>query len=210
MSFRLLVAALCVLPLGSWPARAETFSNLTPFTIPSSGAASLYPSQILVSGVASPVSDVSVTITNLTHDWPLDVDILLVGPEGQNVVLMSDSGGSATATNQTLVFDDAGPALTVGGPLVSGTYRPTNLAGTGSDGFPAPAPSLSGATTLATFDGTNANGLWSLYVQDDDAGAAGSVGAWAITLPEPGAAGQGAAWGAVLALAARTRGVRRR
>jgi hypothetical protein len=173
-------------------------------TINASGAATPYPSDLLVAGVVEPVSGLRVTLANLSHSWPADVDILLVGPQGQNVILMSDAGSSVAINNVTFVFDDAADAaLTTGGPLVSGTYRPTNLAGTGSDLFPAPAPALSGATTLSTFDGTNANGTWSLYVLDDSAGDGGTIGSWSLTFaPEPGADGSLAAVLALLAVAA--------
>lgn len=185
-------------------ADAQTFSNPTVFAIPatsSAGAAALYPSEILVSGIQGNVTKVTATLT-LSHQWPADVDILLAGPQGQNVVLMSDSGSSVSISDVQFTFDDgAAQALGFGGPLVAGTYRPTNLGGTGSDGFPAPAPALSGATTLATFAGTNPNGLWSLYVYDDDLVSTGSLGGWSLSfVPEPGAAGQGTALLALLAL----------
>jgi subtilisin-like proprotein convertase family protein len=207
------LAALTLSLAAADPVRAQTFSNPTGFAIPASssaGAAALYPSEILVSGIQGAVGKVTATLT-LSHQWPADVDILLVGPQGQNVVLMSDSGSSVSITDVVFTFDDdAANALGFGGPLVSGTYRPTNLGGTGSDGFPAPAPALSGATTLATFTGTNPNGLWSLYVYDDDLVSTGSLGGWSLTfVPEPGAAGQGAALLAVLALQQRRRSAAR-
>lgn len=208
MPLRLALAALCLFSLNPSPAGAQTFSNLTSITIPSSGVASPYPSVIVVSGMASPARVQSVTLFDLSHQWPADVDILLVGPEGQNVVLMSDAGGAAEVTDLTLIFEDGAAALTTS-PLTAGTHRPTNLLGT-NDTFPPDAPTPTGANALATFDGTDPNGQWLLFVVDDDAASSGSIGGWAITLPEPSAAGAVAAGGAMLALAAGRRRARRR
>lgn len=204
---RILVAGAVLLACagGIAPSAGAQVFTAPGITIETSGPGTPYPSQLVVSGVAEPVSGLRVTLANLSHSWPADVDILLAGPQGQNVILMSDAGGTAAITNVTFLFDDAAAAaLPSGGPLVSGTYRPTNLAGTGSDLFPAPAPALSGATTLATFDGTDANGTWSLYVLDDSAGDGGSIGSWTLQFaPEPGAAGSLAAVLSLLAIAGR-------
>ncbi|MFF2290439.1 hypothetical protein [Peribacillus butanolivorans] len=50
-------------------------------------------------------------------------------------------------------------------PIVSGTYRPTNIGV--SDVLTAPAPAPPYGSTLSVFDGTNPNGTWSLFVFDD-------------------------------------------
>src|SRR5262249_517789 len=36
-----------------------------------------------------------VTLRDLSHSWPDDLDILLVAPDGRKVMLMSDAGGGA-------------------------------------------------------------------------------------------------------------------
>src|SRR5205823_7554770 len=67
------------------PARAatQTFTNPAAITIPSGpGAASPYPSTINVSGFTGSVVKVTVTLNNISHTFPDDVDILLVGPTG--------------------------------------------------------------------------------------------------------------------------------
>ena len=60
--------------------------------------------------------------------------------------------------------------------LASGAYRPANYVGPGTDDFPAPTPPER-KRHLAVFDGTNPNGIWSLYVVDDEINDAGSLGA---------------------------------
>src|SRR6185295_3437633 len=99
-------------------------------------------------------------------------DVLLVGPQGQSVILMSDVGGGSPVAGLTLTFADGSPALG-SGPLTSGTYAPSNL-GSG-DSFPSPAPAGTPGAALSIFDGTDPNGDWSLYIVDDVAVDGGSV-----------------------------------
>ncbi len=144
------------------------------------------PSTIQVSGVAGPVTDVHVGLQRLKHTHSADVDMLLVGPAGQQVTLLSDVGTSAPVSDVNLVLRDDAP--TQAGPaLASGTFRPTNLEGVGTDFYgPAPAPGPSGETSLSVFDGTNPNGAWRLYVGDDrQYGDSGTLAGWSLELVTP-------------------------
>ncbi|MEY4508688.1 MAG: hypothetical protein RLZZ450_810 [Pseudomonadota bacterium] len=125
-------------------ARTRNFNNLTPIQIndtcadpedeecaalidiygvngaplPPVVAASAYPSSITVPAASfvanAKITDVNVTINGLNHDYLDDVDILLVGPEGQYVVLASNvsaAGGGDVSTgivaaNLNWKFDD--------------------------------------------------------------------------------------------------------
>ena len=69
------------------------FSNPAAITINDNAAAVPYPSSIVVSGLGDALTDINVTLTGWNHTFPDDVDILLVGPGGQNLILMSDVGG---------------------------------------------------------------------------------------------------------------------
>jgi subtilisin-like proprotein convertase family protein len=161
--------------------------NTANITIPSSGAATPYPSTISVPSGLGSVQKVTATLKGLSHTWPSDVDVLLVGPGGQGVVLMSDAGSSTDATDLTFVFDDTGPALGTG-TLASGTYRPTNIS-TG-DSWPGPAPAGPYGTALSVFNGTDPAGVWTLYVVDDTSGDSGSFAAgWSLTITTPPQAG---------------------
>jgi subtilisin-like proprotein convertase family protein len=164
--------------------------NVTPISIPDSGSGTPYPSGIAVSGYGASLLDVNVHLLGLAHTYPDDLDLLLVGPQGQNLIIMSDVGGGDNVTAVDLILDDAAAGqIPDAGPLVSGTFKPTNI-GTG-DTFPAPAPAPSTATTLATFNGTNPNGTWNLFVYDDAGGDLGSLaGGWCLDL---GVAGGGTA-----------------
>jgi subtilisin-like proprotein convertase family protein len=166
------------------PGGSGAFSNPALITIPSSGSGAPYPSSINVSGLTGSVLKVTATLTGYSHGFSDDVDVLLVGPAGQKVMLMSDAGGGGAPSNITLTFDDAAAtAIPDGAPIVSGTFRPANYEGTASDVFAAPAPAGPYATVLAAFNGTNPNGTWSLFVRDDFTGFSGSIsGGWRLNI----------------------------
>ncbi len=134
----------------------------------SEGPVDIYPMTIFVSGQTSRIDKVTVTLNGLSHEWPDDFDILLVGPGGQKVMLMSDCGLDNVLLDATLTFDDDAAELLPNNdpPIVSGTYRPTNYDRL-SDDFDPPAPRDPYATNLTVFRGTVANGTWSLYIMDD-------------------------------------------
>src|SRR5688572_25810929 len=83
-----------------------SFCNPATVTLNQSGAATPYPSLVTVSGIPSGPFRVTATLNGFSHTVPADVDMLLVGPGGQNVMLMSDAGGSADFQNATVTFDD--------------------------------------------------------------------------------------------------------
>jgi subtilisin-like proprotein convertase family protein len=141
--------------------------------------ASPYPSTISVSGVAGTVRSVRATLNGLAHTFPSDIDILLVGPQGQQVVLLSDVGGGTDIVGVNITLDDAAPAG-VPATLVSGTFKPSNV-GVG-DVFPG-APAGAPAAALATFAGTDPNGAWRLFVVDDVGTDRGNMaGGWSLSI----------------------------
>ena len=162
--------------------RTLTFGNASPITIPLSGAATPYPSNIQITGLPGQLSKVAVTLVGLSHTFPDDLDLLLVGPSGQSVVLMSDAGGGSAVSGINLILDDtASVALPDSGPLTSGAYRPGDYPL--GDVWPWPAPSAASGTRLATLNGTQPNGTWSLYVVDDTSGDMGAIGqGWNLSL----------------------------
>lgn len=142
------------------------FSNAAAITIIDFASASPYPSSITVTGIVGTVSKVVATITNLFHGSPDDIDMLLAGPTGVNTMLMSDCGGGNFITNVTLTFDDAAATFLPDSTIISsGTNKPTNFLV--ADTLPSPAPASPWGSTLSVFNGTNPNGLWSLYIKDD-------------------------------------------
>lgn len=158
-----------------------TFANTNKITIPDNGVANPYPSTIDVSGLNGLVSKVTVTLNGLTHGFPDDLDVLVVGPTGQKVVVMSDSGGGSGLTNISLTLDDTAPALPNATPIPAGIRGPADYEE--GDVFPPSAPAGPTTAALASFNGADGNGTWSLYVMDDANGDPGIIaGGWALTI----------------------------
>ncbi|MDX6695089.1 MAG: hypothetical protein QOF02_2692 [Blastocatellia bacterium] len=184
---------------------ATAFSNSAPIVGGDTGKsrATPYASTIAVSGLTGAITDVNVTLTNLNHTFPDDVDILLVGPTGKRIILMSDTGGSNVLAGVNLTFDDSAAAgLPDATAIASGSFKPTNIGV--ADPFPDVLPSgqvagaeaypsgtTAGPCTLASsFNGTDPNGTWSLYVVDDAGGQTGSItGGWSLDITAGGTFG---------------------
>jgi subtilisin-like proprotein convertase family protein len=158
-----------------------TWCNEQTITVPNGGAGEPYPSTITVDGAVTTPTVVTIDVLGLTHTYPSDLDVMLVSPTGRNLVLMSDAGSGIDATDADLSFSDlAADALPERERISTGTYHPTNLEG--EDSWPSPAPTDSGATTLATFNGDDPNGTWSLYVVDDVPGDQGRIDGWCLSI----------------------------
>ena len=134
-----LIAVLSVL-LFAAPAGAATFSNPAGIAIPASGTqgnAAPYPSTIAVSGLTGTVRKATVTLKGFAHQCSIDDDMLLVGPQGQTSILMSDAGDCDNEvplrTGVDLTFDDTAGKLvpcldksSTPSRLPGGTYAPTD------------------------------------------------------------------------------------
>jgi len=176
------------LTVGSSQTGTKSFTNTMAITIPGQGSASPYPSTINVAGLGGMIGNVTLTLRNLTHTWTRDIDVLLVSPAGQKVVVMSDVG-SGGANNVTLTLSDAAASALPSSPLASGTYRSANYtdSSSGGDNYPSPAPAAPYASALSDFNAQPANGAWSLYVRDDGPGDQGSfAGGWILTVTTTG------------------------
>jgi subtilisin-like proprotein convertase family protein len=161
--------------------RERSYTNNRSIVINDNGPGADYPSTINVSGLVGDVKRVRVALNSFAHRFPQDADVLLVSPAGKKVLLMSDVGGGSVVTNLNLVFDDAASdTIPVGGPLVSGSYKPSNAEGA-SDAFGSPAPAGPYATSLSDFIGSAASGDWKLFVMDDTPTDSGVIiGGWTL------------------------------
>ena len=74
-----------------------TFSN-TSNICPPDGNPNGITSTIAVSGLGNIIS-VSVRIPNISHTFYDDLDIMLISPTGQRIILMSDAGGNNNDVN---------------------------------------------------------------------------------------------------------------
>jgi subtilisin-like proprotein convertase family protein len=163
----------------------STYCNTGAVTITDNGPSTPYPSNIFISGAPPSVIGVTATLKNVSHGFDGDIEAMLVGPAGQNLVVVSDAGTAAVSNVTVNLADAAAGTLPAAGswaaPNSTITVKPTNYNELTADTFPAPAPAPSAATTLSTFNTTNPNGTWSLYVNDDGAPDSGSIaGGWCL------------------------------
>jgi hypothetical protein len=157
------------------------------------GQTTVVTSEIEVSGFETPVVDIEVTLFSVFHGGNAgentnssdDMDVLLVGPEGQATLLLSDVGGTTQTNVSQLVFDDqASQSLPDAAALAAGTFRPTNF------DSPDPIPGFGtppGTASLVAFNGSDPNGTWTLWARDDTvngipAAGSGINGGWALRI----------------------------
>ena len=151
------------------------FGSPTNVPIPESGQLDPYPLELEIPPAAA-IQDISVEVW-LEHDRPADLELVLVGPSGHQVVLLNGAGGETPASTLMSFTADAETVLAPGDPLPSDDVRPASFGDLDLPGFPQ-TPS----TDLSGFDGTLAGGTWRLYVYDAAAGAGGQLHEWGIHL----------------------------
>lgn len=157
------------------------FANTATITINDKAVATPdYPSVIKVSNVVGKVTKVSALLLGFQHSYPQDVGVLLVGPNGQKVVLMRAAGWGQDVANVDLTFAaDASTYVPQGTALTTGTFKPADY--DSSESFMTPAPTAPYSGSLSDFVGTSANGEWKLYVEDSATPDSGViVGGWAL------------------------------
>ncbi|HYU62131.1 MAG TPA: hypothetical protein VEK39_15355 [Solirubrobacterales bacterium] len=202
--FRALPLALLLVMLLPAIARAETHTFLnTADLYPSGGAgdvgpANHYPSTIVVAGLSGTVTKATVTLIGYRSASPDDTDMVITGPNGQQVMLMSDVCGSTGIQNDNWTFDDSAQTfMSNNGPCANyeeASFKPSNYLGNipePDDLSPGGGPSPPYVNAMSFFNGASPNGAWSLFVMDDSAGFSGfDIAAWALTLEvQPPSAG---------------------
>lgn len=166
-----------------------TFDNFTAMNTfddaPPPTPAFNYPVPLTVSGLTGQVSEIRVTLYDVYHGRPADLDILVVSPARKSVLVMSDAGGTSAIAAETpidLTFTDSATRNLPQSAINAGVYRPTNY--DNSDFFPGndvpfDAPSDTSLMALAADD---PNGTWLIFVVDDTRGSIGGVaGGWGMT-----------------------------
>jgi len=107
------------------------------------------------------VLDVDVRV-NITHTYDGDLDLFLIGPNGTRVELSTDNGGTGENFTATIFDDEAATAITAGAAPFTGRFRPEG--------------------SLATLDGLQAPGTWTLEVTDDAGSDIGTLLDWTLIL----------------------------
>ena len=186
-------------------ARAQTnytFSSGTLNTvIPDANPVGISSSTVIgIDPNASAITSVQVNL-NITGGFNGDLYAYLAGPVGQFAVLLNRVG--VTSGNPFGYFD-AGFNITLdsSGPNIhnyqSGSYTLSsgqligNWSADGRNISPLSAPAIfdsaSTAANLASYNGTTANGTWTLFIADLSGGGQSTLVSWGLTVstvPEP-------------------------
>ncbi len=173
------------------------------------GQASPNPSNIFVTNAPGTIQNVTVTLNGVKLSSPYYLTSLLVGPlntTADSLDFFSDVGGATpmgASVNVTL-SDGAASNLSTGNggsALTAGSFKPTsgNLSKTDtffpsadlfytpplSSGFAANyAAPASNSTLDGTFASQNPNGIWSLYLNQDNFATGSSISSWCVNLTE--------------------------
>ncbi|TBX69926.1 T9SS type B sorting domain-containing protein [Flavobacterium silvisoli] len=140
-----------------------SFSNNNTYAIPDNSTTGVY-SPVAVSGIIpATINNTSIASVclSIAHAWDADVDIFLVCPNGTQIELSTDNGGSGDNYTNTCFTPTAVNPITSGVPPFTGTYAPEQA--------------------FSLLNGCNANGTWQLFVRDDAGAITGNITGWTIT-----------------------------
>lgn len=183
MKATFLCVALWAGTLFTAPAQFVSFSNTNSVVIRDLDTANPYPASIVISNAAWRIGRASLTLSNLSHTAQSDVNVLVVGPNGQGAYVIAGPNGTMDYNHVTLTIDDTASAP-IPGECESGSYQPTGYFPEIHElfpVFPAPAPSGPYSPDLSIFNGIDPNGTWSLFLLDDETGDSGILeGGWSL------------------------------
>jgi subtilisin-like proprotein convertase family protein len=135
-------------------------STNVPLAISGSGTPTVNSTITIPNASNVTIADINVT-AQITHTYTADIIVTLISPTGSEIQLVNRQCGSSDNLNAT--FDDSGTALVCGiNPTINGTIRPTQL--------------------LSALNGQNSEGVWTLRINDVDAGDGGSLVSWSIRI----------------------------
>lgn len=106
------------------------------------------------------IKKMMVKIGNLKHSWVSDLQISIISPEGQRVLLTACNGGALSDLINTLFDDNASLSIVEGFPPYDGAYRPQD--------------------PLEVYAGKSTQGIWTLEISDLSYGDVGVLYDWSI------------------------------
>jgi subtilisin-like proprotein convertase family protein len=107
------------------------------------------------------IADVDVVV-NISHSQNSDLDVYLKAPNGTTVELFTDVGFYTKNFTNTLLDDEADTSIKNGSAPFTGSYQPEG--------------------SLATLDGSDAQGTWQLVVIDDRGKNTGTLNSWGLSI----------------------------
>ncbi|MCC9599783.1 autotransporter domain-containing protein [Stieleria sp. JC731] len=150
-----------MLALVGAPVSAQTFTSTdTPLRLPPSGTTGTTVSSITVADSFN-IADLDVNI-DYNHTFNGDISATVISPNGTNVNLFDKVGAAANAQNGGYRFDDDSPNMNFGSgnPIPPGTYSPNEA--------------------LSAFNGEDAQGTWTLQMNDAFGGDSGTLNFWQL------------------------------
>ncbi len=122
-----------------------------------------------VTDIDSEALKVMVVIDTILHPWIGDLDIYLVAPDGEEVLLAGDNGGSGDNWINSKFDDDAQFSILHANAPMTGEWQPLH--------------------SLAALKGVNTYGDWQLKIYDDFPADQGILKAWSLIIltdvPQP-------------------------
>lgn len=137
-----------------------TTSSSSSFAIPDGGHPTFTTSSLNVPSFVGNLSSVSVDIS---HTYNSDLEVRLIAPDGTNITLSRDHGGSANGYSNVTFTDESTRSLPTGSTVLSGDFIPVDL--------------------LSSYTGTM-TGTWRIAVSDDFFADVGTLNSWSITFDE--------------------------
>lgn len=107
------------------------------------------------------IKDVNVVL-NLEHTWVSDLYVYLIAPNGTEIELFSDVGGSGDNFEGTILDDEAEVLINDGAAPFTGSFQPEG--------------------SLLDFFGMNPHGVWQLKVTDDASDDEGYLISWSLII----------------------------
>jgi subtilisin-like proprotein convertase family protein len=111
------------------------------------------------------VGDVNVTV-DITHTWDGDLILSLLPPTGPPILLVEQRGEGGNDFDNTVFDDEASTPIAEGSPPFAGSFRPES--------------------PLASADGMDSQGNWTLLVSDEGLLDTGTLHGWTLTLTHLG------------------------
>lgn len=151
-------------------------STAVPFDIDGSGtstadctnAPNLIPITVSEAGTIGTDAIFENITIDIAHTWSSDLDLYLVSPNGTELLLAEDLGGSTDDAYNGTMFEDGGADITVASaPFGVGPYEPM------------------GGTFANAFAGEDITGVWNLKVCDDSGGDTGQVLQFSMSICVP-------------------------
>ena len=157
------------------------------------------PTTLTATDVDGVIDHVTVTLQGVQSTDLRDLDVLLVGPNGRRVILMSDVPPGFVPDDRSVTLQQTAlfglPGLLPSLATLADAWQPTNnspIGEPGGDVFPSPAPTGPYEGSLEAFEGISPNGAWRLFAADDTSNESVSTlnGGWRLNFtlkPSPSA-----------------------